>query len=125
MNPPLNLDDYTYTEDQLEALREARELQDMRKTAGWLRVQAFMQGLVDVARDQAEAANTSNPIHAIDLLREWQNKADFLKQITLHIESSIAKADELAPRNQLESLLLEEGMYVRSSAPNATGSNGT
>ena len=108
MNAPFNLAEYEYSDDQLEALREARELDQMRGTAGWQRMEAFMAGLVDVARDQAEAANTANMVHAIDLLREWQNKSDFLKQIKLHIESAMATADELAPRNQLESLLLKE-----------------
>ena len=115
MQPPLNLEDLQYTDEQIEWIRAATEVESTMMTPGWRRLSKFMEQLVEVAEQEALNANTSNPAHAMDLLREWQNKHDFWNQIQLHAASLLNKRDELAPSNVLEKVLLEEQLHARES----------
>ena len=115
MNNPFNLIEHAYTEDQIAAIREANELDDLQRNPGWIRVTAFMKGLVDAAQDQLRSVSTSNTQLAIDAIREYQAKHDFHNQILLYIESAIQQREALAPRNQLENLLLQEQMNGNNS----------
>ena len=117
MNSPFGLQDHVYTEDQLSEIREASELERMTQTPGWVRVAAFMADLVAVAQGAVAAVDTAKPESVVDAVREYQAKNDFHKQIQLYIESAIQKREALAPRNQLELLMLKEQMNGgRSSA---------
>ena len=115
MQPPLNLEQIQYTDEQIEWIRAATDIESMMMTPGWRRLSKFMEQLVEVAEQEALNANTSNPAHAMDLLREWQNKHDFWNQIQLYAASLLNKRDELAPANALEKLLLEEQLHARES----------
>jgi len=110
---PEQIEDYAYTAEQLDLIQQANEIETLFKTPGWGRLHRFMADLVDVAQSAARSANTSNVPEAIDALREWQNKHDFLNQITLHAESLIAQRDSFAPRNELETLFLKEQLHGR------------
>lgn len=115
MNSPFGVSDHVYTEDQLADIREASELERMTQTPGWVRVAAFMADLVAVAQGAVAAVDTARPESVVDAVREYQAKNDFHKQIQLYIESAIQKREALAPRNQLELLILEEQLNGGSS----------
>lgn len=110
-----SLSDFVYSEEELDVVRAANEIDHAQQMPGFTRIHSFMSGLVAAARDAAQAANTANPTEAIDALREWQNKADFLSQIEMYIESLRAQRDALAPRNTVEALLLKEQLNGRDS----------
>lgn len=127
MNNPYDLAPHSYSDDQIDAIREANELAAMQRDPGWMRVADFMKGLVEAAQEQLHSVSTSNTALAMDAIREYQAKHDFHNQILHYIESAIQQRDALAPRNELELLFLQEQMNhgrngAESGDPGATES---
>ena len=72
MNSPFGVNDHVYTEDQLADIREASELERMTQMAGWVRVSAFMAGLVEAAQQQVASVNTMNEKVCADAVMKMQ-----------------------------------------------------
>lgn len=110
-----------YTENDLEVIREAQELEIMLATPGWKRMYVHVEGLVASALLALEATDLSNKDKTWDALAEWQYKSDFRNQIDAYIRTIRVARENLAPRNELEALLLQEQLNGRNNGTDPAG----
>lgn len=116
MNNPFDLSEHQYTDEDIAVIQEANELDDVRRMAGYKRIDDFMAGLVSVAQNALASVDTTHHEAVLDAVREYQAKHDFHNQIKLYIDSAIQQREALAPRNQLERLLLQEHINAGRSS---------
>lgn len=107
-----------YAAEQLEVLQRADDFARMLGSAGWKRIYALHEEWAERYAKAAKTAATSEPVAAIDALRQWQLAEEFLRLEAMFINSTIEQAADIRGTRTLdEALLMEKVHHEQQSAP--------
>jgi len=106
MNRPDNI---PFSDEQIQAVREASEIQKMIELPAWRWFEDRLAELVSQSCKEVLKVNTSDPIKALDAVRRWQLNDEVISTIRSEISSKLSARDALVedPNDQMAVLIKE------------------